>query len=152
MRPPIRPRPKRIPNQASRLGRSTPPHGEHWAPAIQQRAALQAKLIRLEVIRACSLGGLPVTFHSDLQTLCDRSRYFVLNFEDIGHFSSYRSDQRWYPSTTLTTWADMRSRLPALRRLPSRTVPTFSRPPKIRKSTCSPLKVNVELRGCVTFS
>src|SRR2546427_9528612 len=41
----------------------------------------------------------------------------------------------------------MRRRLPALRTLPSRTVPTFSRTPTTRKSTCFPLKVNAELRA-----
>ncbi len=60
---------------------------------------------------------------------------------------SKRSDQTWYPSETLTSWAVMRSRLPDFWTLPSRIVSTLSFVPISRMSICFPLKANAEVRA-----
>src|SRR5687767_10389208 len=48
---------------------------------------------------------------------------------------SYFSDQSWYPSTALISWAVMRKLFPAFLTLPSSTVFTFSRLPTSRISS-----------------
>ncbi len=60
---------------------------------------------------------------------------------------SYWSDQRWYPSSTLISWAVMRMRFDARRTLPSSTVATLSCLPMVRTSSSFPLNAKADVRA-----
>ena len=60
---------------------------------------------------------------------------------------SYVSDQSWYPSAALISCAAIRNRSPALRTLPSSTVPTLRRAATSRTSVCAPLNAKADIRA-----
>ena len=60
---------------------------------------------------------------------------------------SYSSAQSWYPSRALTSCAEIRTRLPLRRTLPSSTDPTSSARPTWRTSTSRPLYWKAEVRA-----
>ena len=96
-------------------------------------------------VDAVMTGGRPASASSALSAASTDREISSCRAKMSASVRSYCSHQTWKPPAASMSWAEMRSRSPALRTLPSSTDPTPSWRPISRTSASRPLNANDEL-------